>query len=141
MGNCVRPHMLGRRITHERRGSSLVSLQNLAHFRRRGYVSNGSKPVGLGSSTTFLLHPEHRTFERKSSNAASGPGRVKSRRRSTAIEEVIRSRPLCVPTSQANLILRSNLRTSFLSRFDFSAFHTAWATSRHYRLSIGFIVV
>ena len=32
-----------------------------------------------------------------------------------------------VPTSQARSILKSNLRISFSSRFDFLSFHTAWA--------------
>src|ERR1700747_3861393 len=30
-----------------------------------------------------------------------------------------------------NLLLTSNLRTSFLSGFDFLCFHTGWAPSRH----------
>src|SRR5690348_16054923 len=44
---------------------------------------------------------------------------VRTRRRSIAIEQVIRSRPFFVPTSQAHSILKSNLRISFSSRFKF----------------------
>ena len=58
-----------------------------------------------------------------------GPGCVKRRRRSIAIEQVIRSTPLWASTPQAHSSLRSNLRTSFSSRFEFLSFHTVWAHS------------
>src|ERR1700716_2084976 len=55
-----------------------------------------------------------------------GPGCVKTRRRSIAIEQVTRSRPFHVPTSQAHSILKSKSRISFSSRFELLSFHTAW---------------
>ena len=63
---------------------------------------------------------------------AKGPGCVKRRRRSIAIEQVIRSTQLRAFTPQAHSTLRSNLRTSFSSRFEFLSFHTAWANRRHH---------
>jgi len=57
-------------------------------------------------------------------------GCVKTRRRSIAIEQVTRSRPFHVPTSQAHSILKSKSRISFSSRFELLSFHTAWTPSR-----------
>jgi hypothetical protein len=54
------------------------------------------------------------------------PGCVKTRRRSIAIEQVTRSRPVHVPTSQAHSILKSKSRISFSSRFELLSFPTAW---------------
>ena len=52
-------------------------------------------------------------------------GCVKTRRRSIAIEQVTRSRPFHVPTSQAHSILKSKSRILFSSRFELLSFHTA----------------
>jgi len=57
---------------------------------------------------------------------ALGPGRVKTRRRSIAIEQVTRSRPFQVPTLQAHSILKSKSRISISSRFELLSSHTAW---------------
>jgi hypothetical protein len=57
---------------------------------------------------------------------ANDPGCVKTRRRSIAIEQVTRSRPFHVPTSQAHSILKSKSRISFSSRIELLSFHTAW---------------
>ena len=53
-------------------------------------------------------------------------------RRSIAIEQAIRSRSFWVPKSRAHSILKTNLRISFSSRFEFLSFRTAWVTSRHF---------
>jgi hypothetical protein len=58
--------------------------------------------------------------------AANDPGCVKTRRRSIAIEQITRSRPFHVPTSEAHSILKSKSRISFSARFELSSFHTAW---------------
>jgi hypothetical protein len=61
----------------------------------------------------------------------SDPGCVKTRRRSIAIEQVTRSRPFHVPTSEAHSILKSKSRISFSARFELSSFHTAWTRTGH----------
>src|ERR1700685_435965 len=55
---------------------------------------------------------------------ANDPGCVKTRRRSIAIEQVTRSRPFHVPTSEAHSILKSKSRISFSAHFELSSFHT-----------------
>src|SRR5712691_10832848 len=59
------------------------------------------------------------------SSSEFDPGCVKTRRRSIAIEQVTRSRPFHVPTSEAHSILKSKSRISFSSRFELLSFHTA----------------
>jgi hypothetical protein len=65
---------------------------------------------------------------------SEGPGCVKTRRRSIAIEQVARSRPFHVPTSQAHSILKSKSRISFSSRFELLSFHTAWVKNGSVRV-------
>jgi len=62
--------------------------------------------------------------------SALGPGCVKTRRRSIAIEQVTRSRPFHVPASEAHSILKSKSRISFSFRFELLSFHTAWVKTR-----------
>jgi hypothetical protein len=59
--------------------------------------------------------------------SAHGPGCVKTRGRSIAIEQISRSRLFEVLASQAHSISKSNLRISFSSCFGILSFHTAWA--------------
>jgi len=56
---------------------------------------------------------------------SNGPGCVKRRRCSVAIEQVIRSGSFWVATPQAPSNSQSNLRTSFSPRFELLSFHTA----------------
>jgi hypothetical protein len=72
------------------------------------------------------------TPSRAAMTSANDPGCVKTQRRSIAIEQVTRSRPFHVPTSQADSILKSKSRISFSSRFELLTFHTAWTQKRHH---------
>src|SRR6267142_1208350 len=72
-----------------------------------------------------LLLREERKSGLRGPISVFDPG-VKTRRRSIAIEQVTRSRPFHVPTSEAHSILKSKSRISFSSRFEFLSFHTAW---------------
>jgi hypothetical protein len=65
------------------------------------------------------------SFTFRNLHSAKARGCVRTRRRSIAIEQAIRSRSFFVPTSQANSILKSHLRISFSSRFEFLSFRTA----------------
>src|SRR5258707_14244760 len=73
-----------------------------------------------------LLLREERKSGLRGPISVFDPGCVKTRRRSIAIEQVTRSRPFHVPTSQAHSILKSKSRISFSSRFELLSFHTAW---------------
>ena len=62
--------------------------------------------------------------------SGSGPGCVKTRGRSIAIEQLSRSRPFDVPALRAHSISWPNTKISFSSRFGILSFHTAWARCR-----------
>ena len=79
-----------------------------------------------GMSAMPPLLGDKRTSRGEPISVAIDPGCVKTRRRSIAIEQVTRSRPFHVPTSEAHSILKSKSRISFSSRFEFLSFHTAW---------------
>jgi len=72
--------------------------------------------------------------QRNRETSEMGPGCVKTRRRSIAIEQVTRSRPFHVPTSEAHSILKSKSRISFSSRFELLSFHTAWVICDQFSL-------
>src|SRR5438034_9428982 len=75
------------------------------------------------SSSASGINP---TYRGGPTRVGNDPGRVKTRRRSIAIEQVTRSRPFHVPTSQAHSILESKSRISFSSGFKLLSFHSAW---------------
>src|SRR5258707_733022 len=79
-----------------------------------------------GMSAMPPLLGDKRTSRGEPISVAIDPGCVKTRRRSIAIEQVTRSRPFHVPTSEAHSILKSKSRISFSSRFELLSFHTAW---------------
>jgi len=66
--------------------------------------------------------------------SGSGPGCVKTRGRSIAIEQLSRSRPFDVPALRAHSISWPNTKISFSSRFGILSFHTAWARCRRWAL-------
>jgi len=67
---------------------------------------------------------------RRWATSAVGPGCVKTRGRSIAIEQLSRSRPFDVPALRAHSISWPNTKISFSSRFGILSFHTAWARCR-----------
>src|SRR6266849_5446355 len=87
-----------------------------------------------GMSAMPPLLGDKRTSRGEPISVAIDPGCVKTRRRSIAIEQVTRSRPFHVPTSQAHSILKSKSRISFSSRFELLSFHTAWVKTGRTRI-------
>ena len=105
-----------------------------------GYLSRGWHETGLpllahreilrqSKTQAQLANTGNGLISRRLAPLANDPGCVKTRRRSIAIEQVTRSRPSHVPTSQAHSVLKSKSRILFSSRFELLSFHTAWTHS------------